>query len=204
MLDRIAAAARARAYPRSAHALSGLRRGAAGRGEASASASSRPFGGPTSSGMLTLHCPPARCMRWPSFLREHGAQAVVDCRHRLRVRRRERALHAARPTRLDGGRRGWALRGDVGALDDCRLCSALLPVVRRNTTKCDSEKLTRKLDADRADLGDRDRDEIRRDPQRRRVGDERRRCRRPRMCRRRAASSLPPDSAAKVMMEFST
>ena len=36
-----------------------------------------PFGGPTSSGMLTLHCPPREVHALASFLREHGAQAVV-------------------------------------------------------------------------------------------------------------------------------
>jgi ATP phosphoribosyltransferase len=35
-----------------------------------------PFGGPTSSGMLTLHCPPAQVHALASFLREHGAEAV--------------------------------------------------------------------------------------------------------------------------------
>jgi ATP phosphoribosyltransferase len=35
-----------------------------------------PFGGPTSSGMLTLHCPPAQVYALTSFLRERGAEAV--------------------------------------------------------------------------------------------------------------------------------
>src|SRR4051794_12923904 len=35
-----------------------------------------PFGGPTSSGMLTLHCPPSEVYALTSFLRENGAQAV--------------------------------------------------------------------------------------------------------------------------------
>ncbi len=35
-----------------------------------------PFGGPTSSGMLTLHCPPDQVYALTSFLRESGAQAV--------------------------------------------------------------------------------------------------------------------------------
>ena len=35
-----------------------------------------PFGGPTSSGMVTLHCPPAKLYALVSFLREHGAEAV--------------------------------------------------------------------------------------------------------------------------------
>ena len=36
-----------------------------------------PFGGPTSSGMLTLHCPPGEVHALASFLREHGAAAVA-------------------------------------------------------------------------------------------------------------------------------
>jgi ATP phosphoribosyltransferase len=36
-----------------------------------------PFGGPTSSGMLTLHCPPQHVYALASFLREHGAHSVV-------------------------------------------------------------------------------------------------------------------------------
>lgn len=36
-----------------------------------------PFGGPTSSSMLTLHCPPREVHALASFLREHGARAVV-------------------------------------------------------------------------------------------------------------------------------
>ena len=35
-----------------------------------------PFGGPTSSGMLTLHCPPAAIHALASFLRENGAAMV--------------------------------------------------------------------------------------------------------------------------------
>jgi ATP phosphoribosyltransferase len=36
-----------------------------------------PLGGPTSSGMLTLHCPPGDVHALANFLREHGAQTVV-------------------------------------------------------------------------------------------------------------------------------
>jgi ATP phosphoribosyltransferase len=36
-----------------------------------------PFGGPTSSGMLTLHCPPAKVHALASYLREHGAENVA-------------------------------------------------------------------------------------------------------------------------------
>jgi len=36
-----------------------------------------PFGGPTSSGMLTLHCPPSEVHALATFLREHGAETIV-------------------------------------------------------------------------------------------------------------------------------
>jgi ATP phosphoribosyltransferase len=36
-----------------------------------------PFGGPTSSGMLTLHCPPAQVYALTSYLRDNGAEAVA-------------------------------------------------------------------------------------------------------------------------------
>jgi ATP phosphoribosyltransferase len=36
-----------------------------------------PFGGPTSSGMLTLHCPPEQVYALTSYLRENGAEAVA-------------------------------------------------------------------------------------------------------------------------------
>jgi len=35
-----------------------------------------PFGGPTSSGMITLHCPPMQIYALGSFLRQHGAETV--------------------------------------------------------------------------------------------------------------------------------
>ena len=36
-----------------------------------------PFGGPTSSGMLTLHCPPTAVYDLASFMRDRGAQSIV-------------------------------------------------------------------------------------------------------------------------------
>ena len=36
-----------------------------------------PYGGPTSSGMMTLHCPPAQVHPLATFLRQHGAETVV-------------------------------------------------------------------------------------------------------------------------------
>ena len=35
-----------------------------------------PFGGPTSSGMVTLHCPPMQVYALASLLRDHGAETV--------------------------------------------------------------------------------------------------------------------------------
>ena len=76
ILDRIAAQARARAFRE-------VRARFAGCDDALlAEARERfgvatPFGGPTSSGMLTLHCPPDQVYALTSFLREHGAEAVA-------------------------------------------------------------------------------------------------------------------------------
>jgi ATP phosphoribosyltransferase len=76
ILDRIAAQARARAFrevrARFANcdatlvAMAQIKFGVA-----------TPFGGPTSSGMLTLHCPPEQVYALTSFLRENGAEAVA-------------------------------------------------------------------------------------------------------------------------------
>lgn len=76
ILDRIAAQARARAF-REVRA-----RFAACNAELVESAKAKfgvaaPFGGPTSSGMLTLHCPPAQVYALTSFLRDSGAEAVA-------------------------------------------------------------------------------------------------------------------------------
>lgn len=76
ILDRIAAQARARGYRE-------VRTRFPGCNEAMlADATTRfgvvaPFGGPTSSGMLTLHCPPAAIHDLASFMRERGAQSIV-------------------------------------------------------------------------------------------------------------------------------
>jgi ATP phosphoribosyltransferase len=75
ILDRIAAQARARAF-REVRS-----RFAACNDALLADAKARfgvqtPFGGPTSSGMLTLHCPPDQVYALTSFLRANGAEAV--------------------------------------------------------------------------------------------------------------------------------
>jgi ATP phosphoribosyltransferase len=76
ILDRIAAQARARAF-REVRA-----RFAAGNDALIATAKERfgaedPFGGPTVSGLITLHCPPDQVYALTNFLRENGAEAVA-------------------------------------------------------------------------------------------------------------------------------
>jgi len=76
LLDRIAAQARA-------HACREVRtRFAACNDALLAEARERfgvstPFGGPTPSGMLTLHCPPGTVYELANFMRERGAQSIV-------------------------------------------------------------------------------------------------------------------------------
>ncbi|UTD30171.1 ATP phosphoribosyltransferase [Bradyrhizobium sp. WD16] len=75
ILDHIASRARANAYKEVRTRFSGcdarlLETAAARFGVV------LPFAGPTSSGMITLHCPPARIYALASFLREHGAETV--------------------------------------------------------------------------------------------------------------------------------
>jgi ATP phosphoribosyltransferase len=75
LLDRIAAQKRADAFRE-------VRTRFAGMNDALLAAAREkfgvvsPFGGPTSSGMLTLHCPPEHVHALASFLREKGAEAV--------------------------------------------------------------------------------------------------------------------------------
>jgi ATP phosphoribosyltransferase len=76
LLDRIAGQARARAYRE-------VRTRFAGCNDALLSDArtrfgvATPFGGPTSSGMLTLHCPPAHVHALATLLREKGAENVT-------------------------------------------------------------------------------------------------------------------------------
>ena len=76
ILDRIAAQARARAYRevRSRFASCDAKLVDSAKEKFGVAT---PFGGPTSSGMLTLHCPPGQVYALTSFLREHGAEAVA-------------------------------------------------------------------------------------------------------------------------------
>jgi ATP phosphoribosyltransferase len=76
LLDRIAAHSRARAYREVRTRFSGcddqmLQTAREKFGVAT------PFGGPTSSGMLTLHCPPQEVHALANFLRDNGAQSVA-------------------------------------------------------------------------------------------------------------------------------
>jgi ATP phosphoribosyltransferase len=75
VLDRIAAHARALAFREVRTRFTGL------DDALLATAKERfgvetPFGGPTSSGMLTLHCPPKHVHALATLLRDHGAQSV--------------------------------------------------------------------------------------------------------------------------------
>ncbi len=75
MLDRIAAQARARAFREVRTRFAACNAALVNEAKAKFGVEA-PFGGPTSSGMLTLHCPPAQVHGLTSFLREKGAQAV--------------------------------------------------------------------------------------------------------------------------------
>ncbi len=75
ILDRIAAQARARQFREVRTRFPGCDDGLLATARAEFGVVS-PFGGPTSSGMLTLHCPPARVYALASFLRQHGSDVV--------------------------------------------------------------------------------------------------------------------------------
>ena len=76
ILDRIAAQARARAFREVRCRFAACDAQLLAQAESLFGVAS-PFGGPTSSGMLTLHCPPEQVYSLTSFLRENGAQAVA-------------------------------------------------------------------------------------------------------------------------------
>jgi ATP phosphoribosyltransferase len=75
VLDRIAAQARARAFREVRTRFARCDDALLGEAKARFGVAT-PFGGPTSSGMLTLHCPPAHVHALASLLREHGAENV--------------------------------------------------------------------------------------------------------------------------------
>jgi ATP phosphoribosyltransferase len=76
VLDRIAAQTRARAFREVRTRFAGCNDALLGEARERFGVAA-PFGGPTSSGMLTLHCPPARVHALATFLREKGASAVT-------------------------------------------------------------------------------------------------------------------------------
>ena len=75
ILDHIAARARASKYKEVRTRFAGCNAGLLAEAHNRFGVVS-PFGGPTSSGMLTLHCPPAQLYALGSFLRTHGADTV--------------------------------------------------------------------------------------------------------------------------------
>jgi ATP phosphoribosyltransferase len=75
LLDRLAAQKRAHAYREVRTRFAGMN-DALLRESREKFGVAAPFGGPTSSGMLTLHCPPKHVHALASFLRDHGAEAV--------------------------------------------------------------------------------------------------------------------------------
>ncbi len=75
LLDRIAAQKRAEAFREVRTRFAGMNDKLLGVAREKFGVAS-PFGGPTSSGMLTLHCPPEYVHDLANFLREHGAEAV--------------------------------------------------------------------------------------------------------------------------------
>jgi ATP phosphoribosyltransferase len=99
ILDRIAAQQRAARYQEVRTRFAGLNDAllAAAKEKFGVEA---PFGGPTSSGMLTLHCPPGHVHGLANLLREHGAEAVsvgaLDY-----VYTRDNALYAKLAAELD-------------------------------------------------------------------------------------------------------
>jgi ATP phosphoribosyltransferase len=76
ILDRMAAQARARAFREVRSRFTACDAGLVESAKAKFGVTT-PFGGPTSSGMLTLHCPPDQVYALTSFLRNNGAEAVA-------------------------------------------------------------------------------------------------------------------------------
>jgi ATP phosphoribosyltransferase len=76
VLDRLAAQTRARAFREMRTRFAGCNDALLAEARERFGVAT-PFGGPTSSGMLTLHCPPARVHALATFLRDKGAENVV-------------------------------------------------------------------------------------------------------------------------------
>lgn len=75
MLDRIASQARARKVKEVRTRFTAADAGLVDEAKARFGVEA-PFGGPTSSGMLTLHCPPAQLFGLSRYLRDKGAESV--------------------------------------------------------------------------------------------------------------------------------
>jgi ATP phosphoribosyltransferase len=76
ILDRVAAQQRAHAFREVRARFAACDASLVERAKAQFAVAT-PFGGPTSSGMLTLHCPPDKVYTLTSFLRDNGAEAVA-------------------------------------------------------------------------------------------------------------------------------
>jgi ATP phosphoribosyltransferase len=76
ILDRIAAQGRARAFREVRTRAPGITDAVVQEAK-QRFAVAAPFGGPTSSGMVTLHCPPGQVHALATFLREKGAESVT-------------------------------------------------------------------------------------------------------------------------------
>ncbi len=76
ILDRIVAQSRARLYREVRTRFAGCNDDLLGVAKTRFGVTT-PFGGPTSSGMLTLHCPPDHVHGLAEFLRQHGADSVI-------------------------------------------------------------------------------------------------------------------------------
>jgi len=99
VLDRLAAEARGRAFREVRTRFSGCNNALLAEARERFGVAA-PFGGPTSSGMLTLHCPPAQVHALATLLRDKGAEAVTvtDLGY---VFSRENALYARLEAALD-------------------------------------------------------------------------------------------------------
>src|SRR5207249_3856975 len=100
VLDRIAAQTRARAFREVRTRFAGCNDALLAEARERFGVAA-PFGGPTSSGMLTLHCPPARVHALASFLRDKGAENVAVASLDY-VFSRDNPLYARLKVALDG------------------------------------------------------------------------------------------------------
>ena len=102
ILDRIAGQDAGAVVSRDAHPLQGLRRRVCLRMARETFGIVTPFGGPTSSGMLTLHCPPDQVFALADFLRDKGAAGDLGVGDRLCVHAGQSAVREAEGGRVTG------------------------------------------------------------------------------------------------------